>query len=252
MGTSASIGTPTGGNWTNAKRELNRVASGNGDNLSVNSIVSNTFRGISSHRRGSGGGGGGSTGGGAISDSVIRSAAQGIGFLRDAHQSGFSTAITSLGIVNFEELDSSELISLLLNAIVESDFKLDDDIAFNALYELFQEILGEDKDEFDTRLTEYWNDSNEEDFIKSFMKKYCEDLVLHNLTDAVIERVDNNDDTDALYNMIEISVGSEVDSAVDEITEDRAFSEFDWLGSEGLELMNKIAEGITEMIEGII
>ena len=253
MGTSASIGTPTNGNWSNAKREIKRVATNGVNDSSVERIIRETVRGITGQRRGAERGVGTGVGNGTfISDGAKISAARSIGFMQFARDSNFQTALQGIGISEFTGYDSTELISILVNAIIEGAFLLDKEIISNSLIEIFQDILGDDVNEFDKKLEEYWTTHGTNEFIKAFLKYYCERLVLHKLTDAVLERISKSGDTNALTNSIALSVDVKVDSAVDDITSKRTFDEVDWFGNEGRNIMDDIANNIAETIEAMI
>ncbi len=146
MGTSKGYPLPTGGNWTDLKREATQfVQAGSGsDAAALLSRFIQTNGGSTGWA--SGKGAGGRTGGAAITGQGARQAGRNLGgFLAQVGAGGLATAIEELGLANFMGRSATDVSMALLDTLAGPANTLDDAAARAALAALMRELLGATK-----------------------------------------------------------------------------------------------------------
>jgi len=249
MGTSSCYGTPTKGNWSSAKRALSAFGrGGRSSQSSVTSILANTARALS----GGGGGRGGTGGGGLITHSARTAIAGGIGFLTTAANTGIRTALERIGITDGHDLDGTELVDRISEALVAGRFSLDQEIAVTALRETLLSILGPDADSFEECIERFMNDKGIEGFVTSFLSHYVLERVWQHIADAARERINTEAEISALYDGLEMLCRVEIEKAVNELCSYTNFGKVDWFGPQGRQVADQLVGSITTNIEGLI
>jgi len=249
MGTSACYGTPTKGNWSAAKRALSNFAGGGSASHSVlSSILANTVRALS----GSGGGRSGAGGGGIVTSSARNAITRGIGFLSTASDAGIQTALQRIGITDVHDLDGTEIVDRISEALVEGRFSLDQEIAVTALRETLLSILGPDADNFEDSIKAFMNEQGVQGFIITFLNHYILERVWQHIADAARERIDAEAQISALYDGLEMLCRVEIEQVVEELSTNENINNVDWFGSQGRQIAEEIVASIAANIEGLI
>lgn len=143
MGTSKGYPLPTGGNWTDLKREATQFAQA-GSGSDATPLLGHFIKangGAAGWASGKGAGGG--TGGTARTGQAARQTGRNLGgFLARAGSSGLATALEDLGLANLMGHSATDVSMALLDALAGPANTLDDAAARAALAALMRELLG--------------------------------------------------------------------------------------------------------------
>jgi len=243
MGTSSAHGTPTGGNWSDAKADLRDFATSRSTDAAA-SALANAVQGLQQAPAGRGRGG---MGGGGGTRNVItgrgRSAlGGGAAFLVDAARTSVQEALERFGILDIEGRDAPEVVDALSAAIVGGRTDLDEQIAVNALRDALLEALGCDVTDFDEALRGYLDQVGIEGFIISFLTKCVVERIWMFLGDGARERIGSEADMQALFDGFAMLCEARVASAVADATSDAAFGSVDWFGPEGVQIIDAVCD----------
>ena len=275
MGTSRGISTPSGGQWTNAKREINTnldsIATSPSSPVSpeestavVHSVVQaigglgfGIPSGTSSGRVGGTGAGGGRTrptggGGGRGRASALKSRAVGKsvaglgGFATAVRDAGLSQALRDLDLSDLEGRSAVEVIARVSERLAEGTEGVDSDLLRTALNDTILEAAQLDEElaysDLEAGLQSFLNTQGLAGLISTFLAKLVTDLVTASVFQHVDERAENANQLEAFLSGIESVCRSKASETVDQFQADGRLNRTDWFGNAGARLGRDIAE----------
>jgi hypothetical protein len=234
MGTSSIKPTPSGAGWSQVKREITRYSKGDVTTTTIRSIMSRTSQALSEEREGTGASG-------FISGAARQGISRGAYFLETVDGETLLTALEALGITEAANLEGAELLDRISEAIIGGRLTFDQEIATTALRNTLMEILQYSPEDFESAVRLFLEQEGLPGFIEAFLTKYVFETIWGYLEDAARERILREPNIESLVNALEHLCAYEVETVVQESN----FETVDWLGQEGLSLVDGIGRRIS-------
>lgn len=279
MGTSASYGTPTKGNWGAVHEEINELVNTGPTNTATEKVFAKTVKALVSDKNRpvsstadrikpigttravvKGGKGGAKAHsrrdslnsahhynlGGFISSSAGNAISRGAGFLRTVQESDFQTALEQIGLKRENFNDLMEVVDILSEAIIGGRLSLDQEIANLALNQTFIEIMESDPEGQEKSINQYMESQGIQGFIETFLSKYSFEKIWLNISGAIHEKMDTGNDIEAFYDSLEKFCSSEVKTVVNELSNQKELEKVDWFGKEGEQITEGLIQSLTD------
>ena len=258
MGTSKSMPTPAGGQWTDLKAQLTSYLAG-GDEVTPQQLVKTTLAAVGglpirSSGSGAGGangaGGGGRGGGGGASRTSVGQAVSGLGgFGRALAEGGLGQALTALGMSDLEGRPATEVIARISEHLSEGCNGLEQDVLRGALQqailnaaELMDDPIYEN---LENSLQDFVSREGAEGLLELFLTQYVFDRVWLMIEDYASLRTDSQQQMGNLEAAVEQSCRTNVQDELAYHKEQGTFSNLDWFGNDGL----RVADDLVSYLE---
>lgn len=240
MGTSASYGTPSGGEWTSVKRQITATLGGGNTSATPGSIVGGTTS--ASGGLSFGGGSGGAT---ATGRSRIAGAVSGIGsFGAAVRDGGLDAALTGLGLDTLRGRPAAEVVSAISEHLVGDAEGLDREFLQTALSEALLEAASLDDDlgyeDFAAGLEQFLATVGPEGLIGLFLEHFVFDTLWARIEQHAVDRSPDAASLESLMTAIQGECVAQVREQLDAARSDGSFSNLDWFGRAGRDLGMRI------------
>ncbi len=281
MGTSTSLKTPSGGEWTPLKGGITSILGG-GSNYSPQNVVGQTVlaagglavpalpgmpsgstRGAARGRGSSSGGGGGGAGarGGSGGGRTTRSARAGGGsavartivglaaFGDAARTGGVAVGIEALGLADLSGMTPAEVVSRIAEHLADETSGLQHELLVNALRDALLDAASIQGDagfqQLDEALQSFLQREGVSGLVTAFLTNYVFDRVWGIIEYHVDRKADSTSDAVALESAVQDVCRQHVRDAVGSAEEAGRFEQVDWFGREGV----GIAESVVNDLE---
>ena len=272
MGTSASFTTPTGGDWSNLKREItNRL--GGDTAVTPDQIVARTlaaaggFGAASASPAGRGaGGGGGSSGGGGPSDgggtrtaggraSVGRAIAGLGGFGAALRDVGLDAALESFGLGELKDRTAAEVIARIAEHLAEDLPGTQGELLITALREAIFEVAALEGDRsyqnLESSLQTFLARDGLEGLVETFLSRFVFNRVWFHIENHVQKKSVTAGDAQSLASAVEGAIKGHVRNLVEEQKAAGRFDRLDWFGAAGHRYGEDLAEELENRLRAL-
>jgi hypothetical protein len=246
MGTSASYGTPTGGEWTSVKGQITRVLGGGNTSASPGTIVGGTASasGGLSFSGGGGGGGGSSAGRGRVAGVVSGIGGFG-GAVRDG---GLDGALSGLGLDSLRGRPAAEVVSAISEYLARDAEGLDREFLQAALEEALLDAasLGDELgyDDFAEGLGEFVAREGPEGLVELFLENFVFDTLWGRIEQHAVDKSPDAGALESLMTAVKGECQAQVREQIEDTRASGAFGAVDWFGRAGRDLGLRI---VTEL-----
>ena len=259
MGTSKSISTPSGGDWTPLKRDITSQFGGGTPRCKPVMLVGRTVQaaggigtlsstGVSGRVRS---GRGVASGGGAR----ISSAVSGLGrFGSSVAAQGLGEALDRLGLGELRGRPAAEVVARVAEHLSSHADGLDRTLLSSALRDTLLEVANLD-DSVDYQdlaesLESFLEVNGVEDLVEVFLANLVYDQVWTLVEQWVLEKSEYNQDIEALQASIEAACRHLVRNGMSGLKEQGRFDSIDWFGAEGAALGGDIVREVERRLNG--
>ena len=278
MGTSTSLPTPTGGDWTKVKKDITALLGGNvnvtPDQIVGGAIVAagglgpkssmpggNAGAGFGGDAGGGGGGGSGGGGGGgggrsAVGRAAVGRAASGLGgFAAAVGSRGLDAGLASLGLDQLRGRPASEVVARIAEHLSEGVEGLQGELLRTALQEtLFEAAALEGESGYQNlgdALQVFLDREGVEGLVESFLTNFVFDRILAYVQSHIERRSDTASDASALETAIERSCRGHVENLIDDLKSAGRFDQLDWFGRDGQSFGQQIAADLESRLSAL-
>jgi hypothetical protein len=273
MGTSTNFTTPTGGDWTNLKRDITELLNGD-DTITPEQIIGGTivaaqgFGGpisVPSSASPSGGvsSGGGRTGGGGGPSgtrttggrSSVGRATSGLGgFAATVRDEGLDAALEAFGLANLQGRPAAEVIARIAEHLTEDLPGTQGEILSAALRDAIFEVAVLEGDRsyenLETSLQAFLSREGVEGLIECFLSRMVFNRVWFHIESHVQKKADAADGQ-ALALAVERSIKGQVRNLIDEQKAAGRFDRLDWFGAAGSRFGQDIAADLEARLRAL-
>lgn len=259
MGTSKSMTTPRGGQWTDIKRDIRQYILGNSA-VSPSKIVGSTIAaagGLPVHSGPSSGTGGGGGGGGAVSRTEsIRSIARAVsnlgGFGATLQNHNLNQALGSIGIADLRGRPAGEVISRIAEQLSNHVNGLQREVLRNAIQQaIFQaaELVDDlSYEDLEASLQSFLTDNGIEGLVELVLTQYVFDRVWLLLEDYVNLRDISPSDVSDVESAVEQVCRSNVNDIMQPYRTSNSLDDVDWFGSAGIRLAESAINALEQRL----
>lgn len=256
MGTSASYGTPTGGEWTGVKRQITASLGGGGQSATPGRIVGGvtSASGGLSYRSGAGGSGGSRTG--AAGRARIAGVVSGIGgFGAAVRDDGLDAALGRLGLDTLRGRPAAEVVSAIAEHLAGDAEGLDREFLQTALSEALLEAasLGDELgyDDFAAGLEEFLAKHGPDGLVGLFLEHFVFDTLWGRIEQHAVDKSTDASSLESLMGGIQGECVAQVRELVDRFRSEGTFDTVDWFGRAGRELGRQIVVQLETRLSGL-
>lgn len=261
MGTSRSIGTPTGGGWSTVRGDVTANFTGSRD-VSPGQIVSGVIAaagglGFAPHvdrttgQAGGGGGGGASGHAGRRAGSIMRTgrAIAGLGGFAGLVQSqGLEAALGRLNLSELVGKPAIEVVARVAEELGKHADGVDGEVLRNSLQAAIIEASGLeealDYQDLETGLQNFLNENGVAGLIELFLGRYVFEAVWAAIESHAADRSPDDAQLEALMSAVDDISRREVRSVLEEKIRDKTFDNVNWFGADG----RSVADGTVKDI----
>lgn len=259
MGTSKSISTPSGGDWSPLKQDITSQFGGGTPRSTPAMLVGRTVQaaggigtlsstGISGHGRS---GGGSASGGGAHISRIV----SGLGaFGASIAAQGFGEALEQLGLGELRGLPAVEVVARIADHLSSHANGLERTLLSGALRDALLEVANlHDSVEYQDlaeSLESFLEVNGVEGLVEAFLANLVYDQVLFLIEQWVLEKSELNRDTEALRASVEGACRQLVRDAMNEVKNEGRFDSIGWFGTEGTALAGDIVRDVESRLNG--
>ena len=252
MGTSASYGTPAGGEWTSVKRQITATLGGGNTSATPAGIVGGTTS--ASGGLSFAGGGGGSAA--ATGRNRIAGAVSGIGgFGAAVQQGGLDSALGRLGLDALRGRPAAEVISSISEHLAGDVEGLDREFLQSALSDALIEAasLGEELgyEDFASGLERFLEAQGPEGLINVFLEHFVFDSLWGRIEQHAVDKSPDAASLESLMTAIHGECVAQVREQMTAAREDGTFSRVDWFGRAGRDLGMRIVVELEERLSAL-
>lgn len=253
MGTSKSISTPSGGDWSPLKQDITSQFGGT-PRCTPAELVWRTVHaagGVGNlSSTGAPGRGGGSGGAGSGSARISR-VVQGLGgFGASVAARGLGDALERLGLVELRGRPAVEVVARIVEYLSSQSDGLDRALLSSALRDTLLEVANlQESLEYESlaeSLESFLEENGVEGLVEIFLANLIDDQVWLLIEQWVLEKSGDNHDAEALRASVEAACRQLVRDAMSNVRKRGRFNSVDWFGAEGAD----IARNIIQNVEG--
>lgn len=252
MGTSASYGTPAGGEWTSVKRQITATLGGGNTSATPASIVGGTTSasgGLSF--AGGRGGTAAANGRNRIAGAVSRIG----GFGAAVQRGGLDSALGGLGLDTLRGTPAAEVVSSISEYLAGDVEGLDRDFLQSALSDALIEAasLGEELgyEDFASGLERFLETHGPEGLINVFLEHFVFDSLWGRIEQHAIDKSPDAPSLESLMTAIHGECVAHVREQMTAARDEGAFSRIDWFGREGREIGMRIVVELEERLAAL-
>lgn len=256
MGTSRGISTPSGGDWSNVKREITEYLKGPKKGAFPNivgSVISAAGGlGMGLGKRSLGGMGAGGGGGGGTTARHSRRIGRVIsglgGFASAVQEQGLTEALGTLDLSTLEGQPAVEVIAKVSERLAEGLDGIDGELLRSALNDAVLDAVQLEGElgyaDLEEALQEFLNTQGVSGLIELFLTQFVSKIVTAHLLEFLNEKTDNEQETEALLSGIEIVCRDRAQTVIGSYQTDGRLNEIDWFGKSGQSLGRELADSI--------
>jgi hypothetical protein len=251
MGTSASYGTPSGGEWTSVKRQISATLRGGNTSATPGSIVGGTTS-ASGGLSFAGGGGAAATG----SRNRIASTISGIGaFGAAVRDGGLDAALTRLGLDDLRGRPAAEVVIAISEHLAKEAEGLDREFLQTALSEALIEAASlRDElgyNDFAVGLERFLAENGPAGLVELFLEHFVFDTLWGRIEQHAVDKSPDAASLESLMTAIQGECVAQVREQIDAARADGSFASVDWFGVPGRELAMRIVVDLEARLSGL-
>ena len=256
MGTSKSLSTPSGGDWSPLKEDI-AYQLGGSPRCTAAALVGRTMQaagGIGSMSsagvsgRSTGGGGRGSGGGSGTGARASRAVLELGGFGTSVAAQGLGQALDRLGLGELRDRPAAEVVARVAEHLSSRSDGLDRTLLTGALRDTLLEVANLDDSvayqDLAESLESFLAANGVEGLVESFLANLVYDQVWSLVEQWVLEKSNSNPDTEALRSSVESACRQLARDAMGSLKEDGRLDSVDWFGTDGAALARDIVSDV--------
>jgi hypothetical protein len=259
MGTSASYGTPAGGDWSGVKRDVTAVLGGGNTSASAATIVGGTTsasRGLSFGGGGGGGGVGGGGGGGGVGRGQIAGFVAGVGGFGGAvGDGGLEGALGGLGLDELRGRPAAEVAATISEYLARDATGLDAEFLQAAFTDALLEAasLGDELgyDDFKQGLEEFVGSNGPDGLVELFLEHYVFETLWARIEQHAVDRSADLGALESLMAGVKGECDVQVREQIDDARTSGSFENIDWFGRAGRELGMQIVNDLESRLSAL-
>ena len=260
MGTSASYGTPAGGEWRSVKRQVTALLSGGNTSASPASIVGGTTSASGGLSFGGGGGGGGGTGGsgGVGGRGRIAGVVSGVGGFGGAvRDEGFDAALGRLGLDDLRGRPAAEVAAAISEHLARDTDGLDGEFLQSALMDALLDAasLGTELgyEDFANGVQDFIGSHGPEGLVELFLDHFVFDTLWARIEQHAVDRSTDASALESLMAAVKGECDAQVREQMDAAREAGTFATIDWFGrggqDVGMQVVTELESRLTALRE---
>ncbi|HEX6097890.1 MAG TPA: hypothetical protein VF432_16305 [Thermoanaerobaculia bacterium] len=252
MGTSASYGTPSGGEWSSVKRQITATLGGGNTAATPATIVGGTTSASGGLSYAGGAGGAAATSG----RNRIAGAIAGIGgFGAAVRDGGLDSALSGLGLDTLRGRPAAEVVSAISEYLAREAEGLDREFLQTAFSEALLEAasLGDDLgyEDFATGLEEFLAAQGAEGLVELFLDHFVFDTLWGRIEQHAVFKSSDDAALESLMTAIQGECVAQVREQMDAARNDGSFATADWFGRAGQELGMRIVSELEARLSAL-
>lgn len=235
MGTSASYGTPSGGEWTRVKRQITATLGGGNTSATPGSIIGGTI---------SASGGLSYAGGGAAATAGRNGIAGGVsgigGFGAAVQDRGLDAALGALGLDTLRGRPAAEVVSAISEHLASDADGLDREFLQTAMSEALLEAaslvdeLG--YEDFAAGLEAFLAAQGPDGLVELFLDHFVFDTLWGRIEQHAVDKSPDASSLESLMTALQGECVAQVRAQIDAARENGSFATIDWFGRAGREV----------------
>lgn len=251
MGTSKSILTPSGGDWSRLKQDITSQFSTGTPRCTPTNLVGRTVRasgGVGNLSSGSGTGhshGGTTT---ARSNHVQRAVSRLGAFGTSVASRGLGDTLDKLGLGDLRNRPAAEVVARIAEHLSSHANGLERTLLSSALRDSLLEVSNLQSElgyqDLAESLESFLQENGVEGLIETVLANLVYDQVWFLLEEWVFSKSESNGDSEALRASVDVACHQLVRGAITELKNENRFDSMDWFGSDGLAFAGDIVQGV--------